>query len=604
MLRFLAQVFSYLVVVQCVGSYGSVLSNFQLEKLRIKTDKTSPHYGHVLNETVHLLQNHYIYRSAFNAADWKRLREEAAVSHSNPHDAVRDVMGRIHDRYGRFIEPSLMRTKSDNLRGVSVGLGMRLRRTWLFPDFKTAVKHSLFPNVNRDFRYYLHQAVFVGSIGAAIISAASPLTGASISWPRRLISFVPAAAVLVDRLLPVIRPLEVCDITNQAVGDAGIAVGDKLLYLDGQRVPCLGSSGRLLRRWSRSRVGDTVPVTVLRYPSSTAQDRIDRNGSKISYSNVPQEHSFSLVCDYVPHDTVSARLLNTESGRSTAYIAISEFSDETFSEFVFAWERLKKQFLDIQAAHSEHRTQLMSETATPSEKSCFVPSAGSLKTLALHQQHEGKGINGLVIDLRGNPGGTLVPALDIAALFLPRGTVLTCLASDLPLPSSSVHSSSKGSNVSHFRNGGKLERFYSSNRAADRSTSLLVLTDDCTASASEILVEALVDNGRAVSCAPAASDYFGWDNNSGQKGGAPLPAMRTVGKHLAQAVLALSDGSGLFFSVREFFTPSGRTMSEGHQPRLTTQQLGLGTGGSLLGGNPSDSLDRLYWDSEKQLWTT
>ena len=71
----------------------------------------------------------------------------------------------------------------------------------------------------------------------------------------------------------------------------------------------------------------------------------------------------------------------------------------------------------------------------------------------------------------------------------------------------------------------------------------MLLSDARTASASEILMEALVDNDRAVS--------FG---------------DKTVGKNVAQAVMSLSDGSGLCFTVREFFTPKGRSMRSGHSP--------------------------------------
>jgi carboxyl-terminal processing protease len=113
-----------------------------------------------------------------------------------------------------------------------------------------------------------------------------------------------------------------------------------------------------------------------------------------------------------------------------------------------------------------------------------------------------------------------VPALDVASLFLPAGRVVIRMSVN-----------------------GRVEQHRSLNRRADQRTSLLLLTDHRTASASEILLEALCDNSRAQSM-----------------------GTRTVGKNVAQAILGLSDGSGLCFTVREFFSPSGRFMGHGHEP--------------------------------------
>lgn len=102
--------------------------------------------------------------------------------------------------------------------------------------------------------------------------------------------------------------------------------------------------------------------------------------------------------------------------------------------------------------------------------------------------------------------------------------------------------------------------------------------------------------------------------------------MRTVGKNLAQAVLMLSDGSGLFFSVREFFTPKGQSMAQGHQPPVTLRDLGvkpeaLWTNvwkmlqGSMFFSRDDvdswssayqmvESIRGLHFDTETQRWTT
>lgn len=80
----------------------------------------------------------------------------------------------------------------------------------------------------------------------------------------------------------------------------------------------------------------------------------------------------------------------------------------------------------------------------------------------------------LVIDLRGNRGGTVKSALDLAATFLPYGKALM-----------------------HIHVHGKMEVFRSINRRADQKLPLLLLVDQATASASEIFSAALGENRRA-----------------------------------------------------------------------------------------------------------
>ena len=169
----------------------------------------------------------------------------------------------------------------------------------------------------------------------------------------------------------------------------------------------------------------------------------------------------------------------------------------------------------------------------------------------------GDPLKALIVDLRGNPGGPLVPALDIAALFLPRRTVLMQMRvrgrtgsspdekelevlvgeekgrSHGTVRTTTSYRESEGkrtvtvgsawqgwglpsilSRISQvrkiairmmslhmhmLRQRRSIEKHYSLNKAADLDTALLLLVDGRTASASEILVEALCDNARAVS---------------------------------------------------------------------------------------------------------
>lgn len=136
--------------------------------------------------------------------------------------------------------------------------------------------------------------------------------------------------------------------------------------------------------------------------------------------------------------------------------------------------------------------------------------------LALEQQQ----VKGYVLDLRSNPGGILEASLEIARLFLDRGTVVSVVDSQ-----------------------GKQEKFAAMQQPLTQKP-LQVLVDGNSASASEILAGALQDNRRAT-----------------------LVGSRTFGKGLVQTLEQLEDGSGLRITIARYFTPQGRDINQvGIQP--------------------------------------
>ncbi|MGF1487000.1 MAG: carboxyl-terminal processing protease CtpB [Prochloraceae cyanobacterium] len=120
-----------------------------------------------------------------------------------------------------------------------------------------------------------------------------------------------------------------------------------------------------------------------------------------------------------------------------------------------------------------------------------------------------KGVDGFVLDLRDNPGGLLFSSVDIARMWLDRGTIV----------------------YMNDRKGG--EREFSANNTALTDLPLVVLVDGNSASSSEILAGALKDNGRA-----------------------KIVGTRTYGKGTVQSVHALSDGSGLVLTISKYYPPS------------------------------------------------
>ena len=140
----------------------------------------------------------------------------------------------------------------------------------------------------------------------------------------------------------------------------------------------------------------------------------------------------------------------------------------------------------------------------------FTATAAKDMRLAL-QDLESKGAQGYVLDLRSNPGGLLVASVEIAREWLNEGTIVSTKTRD---------------GIQDIK------------RATGRAITdkpLVILVNEGSASASEILSGALQDNHRAV-----------------------LVGQKTFGKGLVQSVRGLSDGSGMTVTIAKYLTPSGR----------------------------------------------
>ena len=122
---------------------------------------------------------------------------------------------------------------------------------------------------------------------------------------------------------------------------------------------------------------------------------------------------------------------------------------------------------------------------------------------------ESKGIKGLVIDLRDNPGGLLDVCVDIADNLIGKGTI--------------VYTKDNSGN----------EEYYKSD-ANELDMPIAVLINGGSASASEILTAALVDNGKAIAIGETS-----------------------FGKGLVQSVKGLKDGTGYKLTTAQYFTPNG-----------------------------------------------
>lgn len=128
-----------------------------------------------------------------------------------------------------------------------------------------------------------------------------------------------------------------------------------------------------------------------------------------------------------------------------------------------------------------------------------------------------QGAEGVVLDLRDNGGGLLDEAVLISSIFIPEGTIVST------------------------RGRSKPRRVYSATGGAiDTDVPVVVLVNENSASASEIVAGALQDRGRA-----------------------RVVGTKTFGKGVFQEVTQLSNGGALDLTVGEYFTPKGRNLGGG-----------------------------------------
>lgn len=150
----------------------------------------------------------------------------------------------------------------------------------------------------------------------------------------------------------------------------------------------------------------------------------------------------------------------------------------------------------------------------------FADDTAKLTKVAA-QEFKDKKVKGVILDLRSNPGGLLDAAVSVSSLWLKNKTVLT-----------------------ERRDGVIIETFKSSGTAILNGVPTVVLINEGSASASEIMAGALRDNNAAT-----------------------LVGVKSYGKGSVQQPIGLIDGSLLKVTIARWFTPSGKNIDkEGIEP--------------------------------------
>jgi carboxyl-terminal processing protease len=148
----------------------------------------------------------------------------------------------------------------------------------------------------------------------------------------------------------------------------------------------------------------------------------------------------------------------------------------------------------------------------------FTDATNDEISAALHEFGQDN-LRGLVFDLRGNPGGILDQAVEVADHFLEKGQLI----------------------VYHYGRSSREKRYYATHGDNGHEYPIVVLIDHMSASAAEIVAGALQDHDRAL-----------------------IIGERSFGKGLVQTVFPLSDDTGLALTTAHYYTPSGRLIQRSY----------------------------------------
>ncbi|HDH98354.1 MAG TPA: S41 family peptidase [Deltaproteobacteria bacterium] len=200
-------------------------------------------------------------------------------------------------------------------------------------------------------------------------------------------------------------------------------------------------------------------------------------------------------------------------------------TDVTISIYREGWRRLKditltRDVIPIQSV----RSRILEDGYGYIRVSNFQNKTTFELKKALRELEKGKGLKGLVLDLRNNPGGLLDQAVKVADVFLEKGLVVYT--------------------------DGRIEeqkmRFEAHPNKHHHKYPIAVLVNEGSASASEIVAGALQDHKRAI-----------------------ILGVQTFGKGSVQTIIPLEDGSAVRLTTARYYTPNGRSIqAKGIEPDI------------------------------------
>lgn len=280
-----------------------------------------------------------------------------------------------------------------------------------------------------------------------------------------------------DKLI-VIAPIE-----GSPAHRAGIESGDQIVAVDGEDV--LGQALDKIVKRMRGAAGTKVKITVLRGVKAGSTDA--REVKALREEGAPdaalpertgQTLTFELTREVIHVSAVLHKLLDGDVG----YLRIKQFQERTHAELMAATAKMR--------AESK------------------------------------RGLSGVLLDVRSNPGGLVDEATEIADEFLAGGGI-----------------------YSMRHRGRVIENLEARPGGAFVDLPVVVLVNEWSASASELLVGALQDNKRAM-----------------------VVGANTFGKGSVQSILALPNSAGLKLTTARYYTPSGHAIqADGIHPDVVLE---------------------------------
>ncbi|MDX1380127.1 MAG: S41 family peptidase [Xanthomonadales bacterium] len=297
------------------------------------------------------------------------------------------------------------------------------------------------------------------------------------------------------------------DLDNESRGRYG-GIGVEVRFIEG-RIEVIAAVDGGPAQAAGMQTGDFI--------TAVNGDRVDRNRPQSSMEALQGEPGTDVLVEYrrpgegtrevtltrafVPLPTVAAGLLDEHYG----YLRVSQFHRGSAEEF-------EREF-----------GKLVDEHGAP--------------------------LQGVILDLRNNPGGVLTPAVEIADGFLDDGLIVY---------TEGRHESAQLEFNAHPGDWAE-------------GAPMVVLVDRGSASASEVLAGALQDHGRAL-----------------------VVGDRTFGKGSVQSVLTMRNGSALKLTTSRYFTPAGRSIqAEGIEPDVEIPALEVKASESRRGRREADLPRRL-----------
>ena len=291
------------------------------------------------------------------------------------------------------------------------------------------------------------------------------------------------------------------------------------------------------------RIENGLPTVVAAYDDTPAHRAGVKPGDRISRIDDNTTEGLSL-------EQVIARMRGEPESRvSLAVLRAGEQEPRvlTLTRAVIQWQSVRSKVIEndygyVKLTHFQEQTPHMMASALEQ----------------LWKQQGERGLAGIVLDLRDNPGGLITAAVGVSAAFLPNDAPV--VFADGAGETSKMRRYAKRED--YLR--GRAEDYLARLPAEMKTVPLVVLVNHNSASASEIVAGALQDHKRAT-----------------------ILGTQTYGKGSIQQIIPFDDGSGLKITTSYYYTPAGHKVhGKGITPDVVVEAQGAAAGNKLTDATP------------------